>query len=97
MRVTHYSVVVLACTLFAGPMALAADDPAELNRTPDRFGQVMGSLQYRIQAHNLINELEEAYWHGEGYSVSDSGIRKRDLKGFDLQLDILRIRLSMPD
>jgi len=87
----------LLLILLVHPVGLIASDAAPFNRTPDRFSEMITDLQATIQAVNRIDALEEAYWRGEGYRVPEDVVRKRDLKGFDLQLEILRVRLSMPD
>jgi len=61
------------------------------------MSEVMGNLQQTIQSLNRIDALEEAYWRGEGVRIPDEHVRTRDLRGFDLQREILKIRLNMPD
>ncbi len=86
----------LLCMLPFYPSSLTAASSDEFNRTPGRFGQVLQTLQHRIRASNEIDDLEAAFWREEGVQKVDEGVRTRNLKGFDLQLEILRIRLNMP-
>lgn len=90
---------VLVCLLLIiliQPIHLIASDAKLFDRTPDRFEAVLTDLRSTIESVNRINALEEAYWRGEGYRIPEDTVRKRDLKGFDLQLEILRVRLNMP-
>ncbi len=97
MSPTRYTCLCcLLCALPLLPSKLIAADSEEFNRTPGRFGQVLQALQYRIRASNEIDDLEAAFWREESVRKIDEGVRTRDLKGFDLQREILRIRLSMP-
>lgn len=61
--------VVLLCLLLLYPVAQVAETLEAFNRTLDRFSQVMRDLQYAIRANNRIDELDEAYWREEGYSL----------------------------
>ncbi|NVK42181.1 MAG: hypothetical protein HWE39_13150 [Oceanospirillaceae bacterium] len=88
--------VCLLLILLILPIDLIANEAAGLDRTPDRFKAVLTDLRATIQAVNRITALEEAYWRDEGYRIPEDVVRKRDLRGFDLQLEILRVRLNMP-
>lgn len=79
----------------------AAESTVHINamdRTATRFNRVIGEIQASIRANNEIADLEKAYFRGETHKaiyLVEDGIRTRDLRGFELQREILRIRLSM--
>ncbi|WP_432698439.1 hypothetical protein ACQUQP_08875 [Marinobacterium sp. YM272] len=60
-----------------------------------RIDHQVAALQAQIRALNKIDALEEAYRTGRSYTLSEDVVRTRDIAGFDLQLEILRIRLGL--
>ncbi|SEF95138.1 hypothetical protein [Marinobacterium lutimaris] len=93
--------VLLTISVFASVASgahIRASENERADRTPAQFYRVIHEIQSTIEANNQIADLEEAYFQGESYQptyFSDTGVRTRDLRGFELQREILRIRLSL--
>ena len=98
-RAAPISAGLLLAALVTLPAVVASAEGVEaLDRNETRFNQVIHEIQSTIRANNRIADLEEAYFRGEtliALDRVDGGIRTRDLRGFELQQEILSIRLSL--